>query len=122
MITAYIDTILLVVGLTTASLLVQAIAPRYALRAFFGKDVEDPFSLFLARSGGLPIATIGGLLIWASFNEVIRDPILITALISKAVFLAFILINWRVTGKGYALTIVVDSVAVVLFTLYLLGL
>ena len=121
MITAYIDLILLFIGIATASLITQAFAPRYALASFFGKDVEDTYSLFLARAGGIPIAMIGLLLIWASFDEAIRTPVIVAALIGKALFLAFIASNWRVTGKGYALTIAVDGVAVILLSLFLMG-
>ena len=121
MITAYIETILLVIGIATASLIVQALAPKYALASFFGKNIEDDYALFLARAGGLPVAMIGLLLIWAAFDEAIRTPVIVAALIGKALFLAFIASNWRITGKGYALTIAVDGVAVLLLALYLLG-
>ncbi len=102
-------------------MLLQVIAPGFVLRSFYGKDVVDEYALFLARSGGLPISTIGALLIWASFDEAIRLPVIIAALISKALFLTIVAISWRVTGKGYALTIAVDAIVVCLLGLYLLG-
>lgn len=122
MITQHIGTITLIVGIMTASLFLQAFAPRFALRSFYGKDVSDEFALFLARAAGVPIAMIGLLLIWASFNEAIRDPIILAAVVGKSLFLFSIARNWKVTGKGFALTIIVDSIAVVLFLLYFLGL
>ena len=121
MITQYIDLILLITGIATASLFLQAFAPKYALSSFYGKDVNDEYALFLARAGGLPIAMIGVLLIWASFNEAIRDPIVAAAIVGKSIFLAFIAAYWRITGKGYALTIAVDTIAVALYVAYLLG-
>ncbi len=121
MITLYIDTILLAVGVATFSIIVQAILPRYALATFFGKRVDDSYTLFLARSGGIPIAIIGLLLIWASFDESIRWQIIVAALIGKTLFLVTIASSWRTAGKGYALTVTVDGIAVFLFALYLLG-
>jgi len=121
MISAHIDLILLLSGLITSSLIIQVVAPRYALKAFYGQTVDSEISLFLARAGGLPIATIGALMIWASFNDAIQLPIIISALISKALFITLIVFNWKVTGKGYALTIVIDSIVILLLSLYLLG-
>jgi hypothetical protein len=121
MITIHIDLILLVIGLATSSLVIQALIPKFALKAFYGKEINDEFALFLARAGGLPIAIIGGLLVWASFEETIRVPVIVAALIGKALFLMFIVLNWRVTGKGYALTSIVDAISVVVLSLYLAG-
>ncbi|WP_017222165.1 hypothetical protein [Moritella dasanensis] len=121
MISTYIDLVLLLSGLITSSLIIQVVAPRYALKAFYGLTVDSELALFLARAGGLPIATIGSLMIWASFNDAIQLPIIIAALISKTLFITLIVLNWKVTGKGYALTIAIDSIVVLLLSLYLLG-
>lgn len=120
MFTSHIDLILLISGILTSSLIMQAIAPSYALKAFYGKVADSELSLFLARAGGLPIAAIGALMIWASFDDVIRFPIIIIALISKVLFLTLIAMNWKVTGKGYALTITVDTISVLLLSMFLL--
>lgn len=121
MISAHIETILLIVGAITASMLLQAIAPRLAQRIFFGRTVDDEYALFLARAAALPIGTLGLLLIWASFDEAIRIPIVVAAVFSKAVFVAFIAAHWRVTGKSFVLTMVVDGIAIALLAAYLLG-
>lgn len=122
MILQYIDTVLLVIGLITSSLILQAFAPQFALSAFYGKPVEDQYTLFLARSAGIPIAMIGMLLVWASFDEIVRTPIVVAAVIGKGLFLATIFSNWQVTGKGYAFTVVVDGLSIMLLSLYLLSL
>lgn len=121
MIVQYIDTILLVIGLMTSSLILQAFAPQFALSAFFGKHVNDPYTLFLARSAGIPIAMIGMLLVWASFDEIVRTPIVVAAVIGKGLFFATIFSNWQVTGKGYALTVVVDGLSILLLLAYLVS-
>jgi len=122
MITSHIELILLITGIATCTLIIQAFTPAFALKSFYGKTITDEFSLFLARAGGIPITMIGLLLIWASFDASIRFPIIVIASIGKLLFITAILMNWRITGKGFMLTITFDSIAVILYLLYLLGL
>jgi hypothetical protein len=121
MINTHIDLILVVLGVITTSMILQAIAPKYVLSMFFKKEITDPYALFLARSSGIPIAIIGMLMIWASFDETLRIPVVVAAVVGKALFLLTIASNWKVTGPPYFLTIAIDSISVVLLLLYLLG-
>lgn len=116
-----IEIVLLISGLLTASMIIQYIAPQYALNSFFAKEVKDPYTLFLASSSGMPIAMIGLLMIWASADEAIRLPVVIVAVLGKIGFLIKILFNRAETGSGYNLTIGVDGITVSLLLLYIAG-
>ena len=98
MIASHIHISSLVTGVLTATLCLQALAPKLVLQSFYGKEVDDEFSLFLARSSGVPIATMGLLLIWASFFEPMQTPVMVSAIIGKGFFLLVILANWQITG------------------------
>jgi len=63
---------------------------------------------------------IGMLLIWAAYDESIRQVAVMLALVGKAAFLAAIFASWPHTGKAFMLTIVADAVSVVLLGAYLL--
>ncbi len=109
---------LLIFGVITASMLVIVLAPKSGLMWFFQREVSEPYSLFLAQAGALPISAIGALMIWASFIPAMQCPVAVVAIISKLVFIGLLFKSWAVVGKGYLLTIYVDALAViVLFSL-----
>ena len=121
MIQEHIDLILFVSGTLTASMLSLFLAPRAALKAFNGLEVDDEVALFFARSSGLPVGLMGVLLLWAGFEPALRVPIVAVALIGKALFVASILTTFREHARRYRLTLVVDSACVLVFAAYLLG-
>ena len=107
---------LLIVGLLTSSMIIQLCAPQYGLAAFSGKNITDPYVLFLARCAALPVVALGILMIWAAFNEQLQWPIMCIAIISKLVYLALILSHWKETGKAYLSVIIIDSLSVLVLT------
>ena len=122
MLETYMTAILIVTGTATASMFLQFLTPKIALKAFNGLDVSDELTLFFARAAGLAVTSLGALLIWAGFVPALRTPVLLIAVLGKTLFVATILRNWSVVGRGFALTAAFDSVCVALYTAYLLNL
>ena len=107
---------LLIVGLLTSSMLIQLCAPQYGLTTFSGKNITDPFVLFLARCAALPVVALGILMMWAAFNPLLQWPIMLIAIISKLVYLGLILSHWKETEKAYLSVIIIDSLSVLVLT------
>jgi hypothetical protein len=120
MIAEHIDLILFVTGAFTVTMLFQVFAPAQALKAFGGLEVSDGTALFFARSAALPIGLFGVLLIWAGTDPAIRTPIIATAAVGKAGFVAM-LISQPGHARGFALTIAFDTLCVLVYAAYLLG-
>lgn len=116
----WLDIVLLVSGLVTATMALMVCFPQWSLKSFFAKEVTQPYTLFLAQSSALPVTTIGLLMVWSYFQPQLQTAMAIAAILSKAIFLGLILKSWATTGKGYALTIAVDVVSVVCLILCLL--
>ena len=120
MITHSITLLLFVFGGLTALPLIQAIAPRYYSRVFNKLGELDDTTIFYARQAGLAIASIGALLIWAGFDPAIRLPVIVVAIAGKTVFSASIYFNLK-KYPGLLSTALVDTIAVLVFALYLAG-
>jgi hypothetical protein len=83
MLDAYAGTILLVIGIATASAVALVFVPRLGLRLVFGDAAPDVLTTTLARHWGLLVALVGGLLIYAAYHPEVRIPVLAVAAIEK---------------------------------------
>ena len=112
--------IMLIVGVLTCSMIFATIAPEAALTQSFGVTTSDPLSLMIVRSWGALITLIGIMLIYGAFKPIHRTFILTITSISKATFVTLVLI----TGQQYlakaAITIIFDSLVVIIFISYLI--
>ena len=122
MIQSNIQIILYITGGITASVFLQFLAPALYLRTMNKVSVEGPIGLFFARAWALPVAAIGVLLIWAGIEPALRVPVILVAAVAKALFVATIFANRKAVGSGYNLTAIFDTVCVLLYAGYLLGL
>ena len=116
----HIDSILIVSGVVTFSMVLMMVAPRFALRTTFGEAAEGRVADLVARSWGEMIAASGLMLIYAAYHPETRLPILLYSIAGKTGFIMLTL------SKGYrgvnALTAVVaDTIMVALFAGYLLA-
>lgn len=123
MIQDHIEIILYVTGAVTGSMWLQFLAPQAILRSFNGLEVSDPLALFFARVSGLVIGLLGVLLIWAGINPALRVPVVTICMLGKAVFVATALSRFgdRDFARGHLLTVIFDSVCVLLYLAFLLG-
>lgn len=97
--------------------------PRAALNATFGEAKAEGAALeIVTRNWGVLIALIGAMLIYGAFDPPGRPLILIVAGISKLAFIALILANGSPTARTKAAgAIVLDTIFIALFALYLIG-
>lgn len=115
--------IMLVSGALTMTMIFAAIAPRAALNATFGEAKAEGAALeIVTRNWGALIALIGAMLIYGAFDPPGRPFILIVAGVSKLTFIGLILANGTPTARRKAAgAIVIDTILIVLFALYLVG-
>ncbi|MBX7057871.1 MAG: hypothetical protein K1X75_07375 [Leptospirales bacterium] len=121
MITDHISIILYVTGAITASALLQFLAPRPYLRILNRIEVGGSAELFFSAHWGLVATTFGLLLLYAAGHAEVRGPIVFAAMAEKLAFASLIWLNVRGPTRGLVLTGVFDSVCVLLYGSYLLG-
>lgn len=115
--------IMLVSGLATMTMIFAAIAPKAALNATFGEARAEGAALeIVTRNWGVLIALVGAMLVYGAFDPPGRPFILIVAGVSKLAFIGLVLANGSAAARTRAAgAIVLDTVFVILFALYLLG-
>ena len=119
-ITANIEWIMIVSGVLTASMILQAVAPRYAVTQTFGEDLPGPLGEAFTRLLGFVIFLVGALLIYTAGDPAAREPVLILAAIGKTAFAGLIFREGsRWLKKPAALMAAGDLEMVVLFVWYL---
>jgi hypothetical protein len=122
MISAHIETILVVTGLATALAIVQCVAPRRILRFAFGLEAPQPVTVLIASHWGLLIFLIGALLVYAAFQPSVRVPSMVIGAIEKLFFAGVIFFgDMPRTARATALA-VVDAIIAVLYLMYFAGL
>lgn len=113
--------IMIVSGLLTMTMVHAAIAPRAALVAMFGAELQGRLAEIIVSNWAALITLVGVALIYGAIEPVHRVPILVFAGASKLIFIALMLS----VGRAYLtprarLYAAVDVVFVVLFALILL--
>jgi len=116
-----IQWIMLVTGALTCTMLLAAFAPRAVMQRTFGEDVESPAALLVVRSWGSLIGLVGALLIVGAFQPAVRPAALLVAALSKLVFVGLVLVHGPSYLRTAGMFVVVDSIMIVLFGLYLIG-
>ncbi|GAA5527166.1 hypothetical protein Hgul01_00950 [Herpetosiphon gulosus] len=114
--------IMLVSGLLTCSMIMAAIDPQSALQSTFGETMSGPLVEVVVRNWGALITLIGILLLYGAWNVAQRPLILLIAGSSKLVFIGLVLAQGsRYLSQQAGIAIAIDSVMVILFGIYLLG-
>ncbi len=118
----YINIMLYVTGIITATVGLQFFFPEMVSEKMFKIKLKDDISIFFARFWALLVGILGLLIICSVYSPAIRTHILIAAVIGKAALVLLILkdINKDYT-KGLKVTVVFDTTCVVLYLLYLFG-
>ncbi len=121
-IVANIRWLMIVSGALTITMVYAAIDPAGALRSNFGEDLSGPVADIVVRNWGALIAMIGAMVIYAANKPALRPLALTVAGASKAVFVALVLSHGsQFLGFQAGIAVVVDSIWVVVFAIYLLG-
>lgn len=113
--------IMLVSGALTCTMLYAAIAPQAALQGTFGATLQGPVAEIVVRNWGVLIFLIGAMLIYGAFHPAVRPLVLTVAGLSKAAFIALVLVGGRPFLSHQAgVAVVSDVIQVTLFLGYLL--
>ena len=114
--------IMLVCGVLTCTMVTAVVAPEAALRSTFGESLDGPLAEIIVRNWGVLITLIGAMLIYGAFNVPSRPLALIVAGLSKIAFIGLVLtVGTQYLGQQAGVGVVVDTVMVLLFAIYLLA-
>jgi len=115
--------IMLVSGAMTCTMIYAAIAPRAAVLSTFGVSLDGPIAEIVVRSWGTLVALVGAMLIYAAFNPQTRPLVLTVAGLSKLAYVGLILNYYGAEsfGNQAGIPVVVDSLMVVFYVLYLIA-
>ena len=116
----YINIMLYVTGIITATVGLQFFFPELVSEKMFQIKLKDDASILVARHWALLVGIIGLLIICSVHSPAIRTHILIAAVISKAAIVLLILKDLKKDyTKGLKVTVVFDTICVVLYILVL---
>jgi hypothetical protein len=119
-IVANIKPIMLVSGTLTFTMIFAALSPQAALKSSFGETLDGPLADLIVRNWGALIALVGAMLVYSAFDPPSRGMALSVAALSKLTFIGLVLSNGqRFLVHQAGLAVVVDSVMVVVFGVYL---
>lgn len=107
-------------GVFTCAMLLAFLSPASALENFFGVTTMAAHEEIVIRNWGFLIFTVGVLLIYGAFNPPNRNLVLMIAIITKCVFVGLVLIYGAEYMDTMGVPVVVDSIIIVLFSLYLI--
>jgi len=112
--------IMVIAGLLTCSMIFAVFAPQAALISMFGEALTEPLAQVVVRSWGFLIFLMGVLLIYGAFEPVYRNLCLVIVSLSKVAFIAILLIFGNQYIGASAVTLILDSILITLFTYYLI--
>ncbi|MFY8000538.1 MAG: hypothetical protein ACOVSW_18240 [Candidatus Kapaibacteriota bacterium] len=119
---ADIKWIMLISGIITCSMLLSTVAPNAGLLFTFGETLPDAAIMqIVVRNWGALIGLTGGMLIYGAFNPINRPFILAVVSIGKVIFISLVLFFGSAYWEKASLALVFDSVVVLLYIAYLLG-
>jgi len=109
---------MLLSGVVTCTTLAAAIAPQDALLTMFGSSLTEPLADLVVRSWGFLVFLMGTLLIYGAFNQDSRMLCIMKAGVSKIGFLLLILMFGKQYMDTLWVTVVFDSIVVMVLVLY----
>lgn len=112
--------VMVVAGLLTLTMLYAAYAPAAAVQSYFGETPEGAMASIIVPNWGILIGLMGALLIYGAFHAPSRKLALVVAGASKVAFIALILMQGDRYLAGLQTAVIVDSIMVVLFVIYLI--
>ena len=112
--------VMLVSGLLTCTMFYAVIAPEAVLQSNFGSSLEGSVAQIVVRNWGALIGLMGLLLVYGAFRESVRRTALLIAGTSKVVFIGLVLsFGQQFLQFQVGISVVVDSIMVLLFLTYL---
>lgn len=121
MIAIHIEFILLITGIFTTIGGLQFFLPAKLSKLNFGEAPSSDVSMFLARHWGMLVLCFGALLILASKNEAIRQPVMIAAAVEKAALAGNIFVTSLRKHPSALVIAVADTLMALLYVAYLAG-
>ncbi|WP_411746447.1 hypothetical protein [Reinekea sp.] len=112
--------IMVVAGVLTCSMIFAVLAPQAVLISMFGETLTEPLAEVVVRSWGFLIFLMGALLIYGAFRPAYRNLSLVIVSLSKIAFISIILIFGVQYIEKTAVTLILDSILISLFALYLI--
>lgn len=117
----HFDVVLYVIGAITAAPILIFLAPSAGLRALFKLEMDDEPGRFFARHWGLLCGLIGAAIVYAGLHPEVREPVLLGAMVEKAVLVFMIGLNWnRPFARGMKLTAFFDGSCSLIFAAWLM--
>jgi hypothetical protein len=121
MIAIHIEFILMITGIITAIGGLQFFLPRKLAKMNFGEEPSSDAAVFLARHWGMLVLCFGALLILASKDEAIRQPVMIAAAVEKAALVGNILATSLRRHPSAIVIAIADTLMTLLYVAYLAG-
>jgi hypothetical protein len=112
--------VMVVAGLLTLTMLYAAVSPEAAIQSYFQETPEGAMASIVVPNWGILIGLMGALLLYGAFHAPSRKLALVVAGASKIAFIALILMQGDRYLAGLQTAVIVDSVMVVLFVIYLI--
>ena len=113
---------MLVSGLLTCTMFYALVAPDAALRSSFGQSIDGAVAQIVVRNWGALIGLMGLLLIYGAFHESVRRVALVVVGASKVAFIVLVLsLGQEFLRHQVGVSVLVDSVMVMLFATYLVS-
>ncbi len=112
---------MLISGILTCTMVVGLFFPEKLLRSNFGETISGDLANVVVRNWAALITLIGVALILGAFISTIKRFVLILAGVSKSIFIVLILIyGMPYFNFGIGTAVIIDTIMVVLYTIYLL--
>lgn len=112
--------ILIVAGALTSTMLAAAVAPRAMFTSMFGSVAEGPLGNLLMRNWAFLVSASGLLMIYAAFEEPVRLPAILFAVIGKLMFAWLVFAGGKTLASARMMAIVDVVISAVLIA-YLAG-
>ena len=113
--------VMLIAGLLTCTMFMGLISPEASVKSNFGDELEGSAFEIIVRNWAALIGLMGIMLIYGAFVPAVRRFALVMAGISKIIFIILVLSSGESYLKfGAGIAVMIDSVMIVLFVVYLL--
>jgi hypothetical protein len=112
--------VMVVAGLLTLTMLYAVVSPEAAIQSYFQETPEGSMASVIVPNWGILIGLMGALLLYGAFHTSSRKLALVVAGASKIAFIALIVMQGDRYLAGLQNAVIVDSVMVVLFVIYLI--
>lgn len=112
--------VMVLAGLLTLTMVLAAVSPVATIQTYFGETPEGAVASIIVPNWGILIGLMGALLIYGAFHPPSRKLALVVAGASKIAFITLILMQGDRYLAGLQTALIVDSVMVALFVIYLI--